>query len=90
MSKSDSNQISLNSIGDTREVRGVVEEQAWGADWSNIQDRRQRGVDAVPDRVLHRRKIWAVADLHEVGYEEAARLLNKADNGVDVSDAEVR
>lgn len=90
MSKTSSTQINLDSIGDSRDPRGVVEEQRWEADWSNIQDRRERNVDAVPQRVLHRRKVWVVADRNEVGHEEAARLLNKEDNGISVSDEAVR
>jgi len=90
MSQTNSSQLSLDSLGESRDARGVVAEQPWEAEWSNIQDRRQRNVDAIPDRVLHRRKIWVVADRNEVVYEEAARLLNKDENGISVSDEAVK
>jgi len=89
MSKTGSTQINLDSIGDSRDARGVVEEQPWEADWSNIQDRRQRNVDAVPQRVLRRRKRWVVVLSHDVSHERAAELLDKEGNGISVSDEAV-
>ena len=88
MSKTDSNQISLD-IGESSQnndtARASVEEQPWDKDWKHVD---QDDHEALPEIVLRKRKITYVAAKRGITRHEADTLL-RYDDDVQVADSEV-
>jgi len=61
----------------------------WATDWSNLQRRRQEGVDEIPECVIQQRRIIKVSVDRGVSRSEASRLL-RYDDDCEVPEEAVR
>jgi len=87
MSKTNSSQLSLDSLGESHDApRGVVDEQPWDHEWQNYDPDREPG-DETPDGVLLRRKKQQVARERNISFSEADHLIRTGE--VEVPDEEV-
>jgi len=87
MSKTDSTQLNVNSTGDSRTPHGTVDEQPWEDDWQTLKRERDERPNAVPEKLLQKRKGRHLARERDISVTRAARLIRNGE--VEVDDEEV-